>query len=102
MSSCIAIHTSSSKRIVSASTGTSSLKRLAMFCWQPPIPAPARNAAHCARSLSQGKQKLRGVRDLLRRYPGVISTRVGYADGEVPNATYRNHRNHAEAIEIVF
>src|SRR5450631_4318675 len=43
-----------------------------------------------------------GVQDLLRRYPGVISTRVGYAGGEVPNATYRNHRNHAEAIEIVF
>ena len=43
-----------------------------------------------------------GVQDLLRRYPGVISTRVGYAGGEVPNATYRNHGNHAEAIEITF
>src|SRR6202034_2886877 len=43
-----------------------------------------------------------GVQDLLRRYPGVISTRVGYAGGEVPNATYRNHGNHAEAVEIVF
>jgi methionine-S-sulfoxide reductase len=42
------------------------------------------------------------VQDLLRPYPGVISTRVGYAGGEVPNATYRNHGNHAEAIEIVF
>src|SRR5258708_40131376 len=41
-----------------------------------------------------------GVQDLLRRYPGVISTRVGYTGGEVPNATYRNHGNHAEAIEI--
>src|SRR5450755_4945209 len=43
-----------------------------------------------------------GVQYLLRRYPGVISTRVGYSGGEVPNATYRNHGNHAEAIEIVF
>jgi peptide-methionine (S)-S-oxide reductase len=43
-----------------------------------------------------------GVQDLLRRYPGVISTRVGYGGGEVPNATYRNHGNHAEAVEIVF
>ncbi len=43
-----------------------------------------------------------GVQDLLRRYPGVISTRVGYSGGEVANATYRNHGNHAEAIEIIF
>jgi peptide-methionine (S)-S-oxide reductase len=43
-----------------------------------------------------------GVQDLLRRYPGVLSTRVGYTGGEVPNATYRNHGNHAEAIEIIF
>jgi peptide-methionine (S)-S-oxide reductase len=43
-----------------------------------------------------------GMQDLIRRYPGVISTRVGYTGGEVPNATYRNHGNHAEAIEIIF
>jgi peptide-methionine (S)-S-oxide reductase len=43
-----------------------------------------------------------GVQDLIRRYDGVISTRVGYTGGEVPNATYRNHGTHAEAIEIVF
>ena len=43
-----------------------------------------------------------GVQDLLRRYPGVLSTRVGYSGGDVPNATYRNHGTHAEAIEIVF
>ena len=43
-----------------------------------------------------------GVQDLVRRQPGVISTRVGYSGGEVPNATYRNHGNHAEAIEILF
>ncbi len=43
-----------------------------------------------------------GVQELLRSYPGVISTRVGYSGGDVPNATYRNHGNHAEAVEIVF
>ena len=43
-----------------------------------------------------------GMQDLIRRYPGVKSTRVGYSGGEVPNATYRNHGNHAEAIEISF
>src|ERR1700756_843150 len=43
-----------------------------------------------------------GMQDLLRRYPGVISTRVGYSGGDVPNATYRNHGTHAEAIEIIF
>ena len=43
-----------------------------------------------------------GMQDLLRRYPGVISTRVGYTGGDVSNATYRNHGTHAEAIEIIF
>ncbi len=43
-----------------------------------------------------------GMQDLIRRFPGVIKTRVGYTGGEVPNATYRNHGRHAEAIEIVF
>jgi len=43
-----------------------------------------------------------GMQDLIRRRPGVISTRVGYSGGDVPNATYRNHGTHAEAIEIVF
>ena len=43
-----------------------------------------------------------GMQDLIRRYAGVISTRVGYTGGEVANATYRNHGNHAEAIEIIF
>ncbi len=42
------------------------------------------------------------MQELLRDYPGVISTRVGYSGGEVPNATYRNHGSHAEAVEIVF
>jgi peptide-methionine (S)-S-oxide reductase len=43
-----------------------------------------------------------GVQDLIRKQPGVLSTRVGYTGGEVPNATYRNHGAHAEAIEILF
>jgi len=43
-----------------------------------------------------------GMQDLLRSYPGIVSTRVGYSGGDVPNATYRNHGTHAEAIEIVF
>jgi peptide-methionine (S)-S-oxide reductase len=43
-----------------------------------------------------------GMQDLLRRYRGVISTRVGYTGGDVPNATYRKHGTHAEAIEIIF
>src|SRR6185312_12936551 len=38
-----------------------------------------------------------GMQDLLRRYPGVISTRVGYSGGDVKNATYRNHGSHAGA-----
>jgi peptide-methionine (S)-S-oxide reductase len=43
-----------------------------------------------------------GMQDLIRTRPGVISTRVGYAGGDVPNATYRNHGTHAEAIEVTF
>jgi peptide-methionine (S)-S-oxide reductase len=43
-----------------------------------------------------------GMQDLFRKRLGVVSTRVGYAGGDVPNATYRNHGTHAEAIEIVF
>ena len=43
-----------------------------------------------------------GMQDLLRRQPGIVSTRVGYTGGDVPNATYRNHGTHAEAIEITF
>ena len=43
-----------------------------------------------------------GVQDLIRKYPGVIATRVGYSGGDTPNATYRNHGSHAEAIEIIF
>jgi len=42
------------------------------------------------------------VQDLFRRYDGVLSTRVGYTGGSTPNATYRNHGTHAEAVEIIF
>jgi peptide-methionine (S)-S-oxide reductase len=42
------------------------------------------------------------MQDLIRKVPGVLSTRVGYSGGDVPNATYRHHGSHAEAIEIVF
>ncbi len=43
-----------------------------------------------------------GMQDLIRKLPGVISTRVGYTGGDVPNATYRDHGSHAEGIEIMF
>ena len=43
-----------------------------------------------------------GMQDLIRKLPGVVSTRVGYSGGDVPHATYRNHGTHAEAIEVVF
>lgn len=43
-----------------------------------------------------------GMQDLIRKRLGVVSTRVGYTGGDVPNATYRNHGTHAEGIEIIF
>ena len=43
-----------------------------------------------------------GMEDLIRKRPGVISTRVGYTGGDVPNPTYPHHPGHAEALEIVF
>jgi Peptide methionine sulfoxide reductase len=43
-----------------------------------------------------------GVQDLIRRYDGVLSTRVGYTGGSVSHATYRNHGSHAEAVEVIF
>ena len=43
-----------------------------------------------------------GMQDLIRKMPGVLSTRVGYTGGDVANATYRNHGTHAEGIEVVF
>jgi peptide-methionine (S)-S-oxide reductase len=43
-----------------------------------------------------------GMQDLVRKQPGILRTRVGYTGGEVKNATYRNHGNHAEGIEIIY
>lgn len=43
-----------------------------------------------------------GMQDLIRRLPGVLSTRVGYSGGDVANASYRHHGTHAEAVEILF
>ena len=43
-----------------------------------------------------------GMQDLIRKLDGVTDTRVGYTGGDVPNATYRKHGTHAEAIEILF
>jgi peptide-methionine (S)-S-oxide reductase len=43
-----------------------------------------------------------GMQDLIRKQPGILRTRVGYTGGEIPNATYRNHGNHAEGIEIIY
>jgi peptide-methionine (S)-S-oxide reductase len=43
-----------------------------------------------------------GMEELIRKMPGVLGTRVGYSGGDIPNATYRNHGTHAEAIEVVF
>ena len=43
-----------------------------------------------------------GMQELIRKLDGVVSTRVGYTGGDVPNATYRNHGSHAEAVEVMF
>tara|TARA_R110000787_G_scaffold37562_5_gene95281 strand:+ start:16 stop:522 length:507 start_codon:yes stop_codon:yes gene_type:complete len=43
-----------------------------------------------------------GMQDLIRKLPGVISSRVGYTGGDIPNATYPNHGTHAEGIEVIF
>ena len=43
-----------------------------------------------------------GMQDLIRKRPGVLSTRVGYSGGDGPNATYRHHGTHTEALEVVF
>jgi len=41
-----------------------------------------------------------GMQDLIRKQPGVVSTRVGYTGGRNDHPTYRNHDGHAEAIEV--
>ena len=43
-----------------------------------------------------------GMQDLIRRLPGITETCAGYTGGDVENATYRNHGNHAEGIEVYF
>ena len=47
-----------------------------------------------------------GMQDLIRKLPGVITTRVGYSGGTTASPTYADIRTgmtgHAESIEIVF
>jgi len=43
-----------------------------------------------------------GMEELLRQQPGVLDIEVGYTGGSVPNATYKNHEGHAEAVQIRF
>jgi methionine-S-sulfoxide reductase len=63
---------------------------------------------HEGAEMSEGKKAILaggcfwGMQDLIRRQPGVVSTRVGYTGGRNANATYRNHPGHAEAVEIVY
>lgn len=42
------------------------------------------------------------LQSLLRRYPSVVRTRVGYVGGEKPSPTYQNIGSHAEAVEVLF
>jgi peptide-methionine (S)-S-oxide reductase len=43
-----------------------------------------------------------GVQELMRKQLGVISSRVGWSGGDIPNPTEANPGTHAEAVEIVF
>jgi peptide-methionine (S)-S-oxide reductase len=43
-----------------------------------------------------------GAEELLRRQPGIVSTRVGWSGGETPNPTDDDHGDHAEAVEITY
>src|SRR5687768_602484 len=47
-----------------------------------------------------------GMEEILRKIPGVITTRVGYTGGTMKNPTYKmvttGATGHAEAIEIIF
>ena len=43
-----------------------------------------------------------GMEALFRVRPGILDTEVGYIGGVNDNPTYRNHRGHAEGIEITY
>src|ERR1700730_16272002 len=45
-----------------------------------------------------------GVQDLIRKLPGVISSRGGYSRGGAPNATHRHHGHHSygDLLEFFF
>lgn len=47
-----------------------------------------------------------GMQDILRKYPGIITTTVGYTGGKLPNPNYEavktGKTGHAEAIQIEF
>ena len=47
-----------------------------------------------------------GMEEILRKVPGVLSTRVGYTGGTLPNPTYHDLHDgtsgHAESIEVTF
>lgn len=78
----------------------------ALFCGSVPFVQP--KVAEVFNMASQSERAILaggcfwGMQELLRKYPGVISTRVGYSGGDVPNATYRNHGTHAESLEVIF
>ena len=63
---------------------------------------PEELTLRAARRRAEVRAGWRLEQDLIRKMPGVLSTRVGYSGGDVLHATYRNHGTHAEAIEIVF
>src|SRR6185437_6677435 len=67
-----------------------------------PLPRPGGGRAMSSERAILAGGCFWGMQELIRRQPGVLSTRVGYAGGDVPNATYRHHGTHAEAVEIVF
>src|SRR5262245_29890848 len=43
-----------------------------------------------------------GGQELMRRHPGVVSSRVGWTGGDTANPTEAEPGNHAEATELVF
>jgi peptide-methionine (S)-S-oxide reductase len=43
-----------------------------------------------------------GLEELIRKQKGVLNTTVGYTGGKVDNPTYKNHKGHAEAVEIEY